>query len=107
MADWAPPFAHGVVGFAGSLGALAALISQGDAYCGYDSCGQHLAGALQIPAVIVFAGAPNPRFFARWRSQAPATRTIAVGAPPLAARERAELIDQVVSRLHEIGKRAR
>ena len=100
MAGWHPPFAHGVIGFDGSLGALAALISQADGFCGYDSCGQHLAGAVGTPAVIVFAGAPNPRFFARWRSPVPTTATVRVEAPPAAASERAGLIEAIVSRLH-------
>jgi ADP-heptose:LPS heptosyltransferase len=104
LPGWEPPFAHGMVGFHGSVGALAALISQADAFCGYDSSGQHLAGALQTPAVIIFAGAPNPRFFVRWRSLSPAADTIQVGRA-LSARGRAELIDKIVSRLHENGNR--
>ncbi|MCK5323051.1 MAG: hypothetical protein KAJ45_02850, partial [Desulfobulbaceae bacterium] len=36
-------------------------------FFGYDSMCQHLAAAAKTPSVILFAGAPNPRFFARWR----------------------------------------
>ncbi len=34
---------------------------------GYDSMCQHMAAAVNTPSVIVFAGAPNLRFLARWR----------------------------------------
>ncbi|MDH5297716.1 MAG: hypothetical protein OEV91_01715, partial [Desulfobulbaceae bacterium] len=59
-------FAHGIVGFHGSIGGIGSLIGRADGFFGYDSCCQHLAGAVSTPAVIVFAGAPNPRFAARW-----------------------------------------
>ncbi len=55
-------FCHGIIGFRGSIGAFGALIKQSDAFFGYDSCCQHIATALDIPAVIAFAGAPNARF---------------------------------------------
>ena len=60
-------FSHGVVGFRGSIGAIGAIISESDGFFGYDSMCQHLAAAAKTPSVILFAGAPNPRFFARWR----------------------------------------
>ncbi len=66
LADREIAFGHGVVGFRGAIGAIGGLIAGADAFFGYDSCCQHLAGAIATPAVIVFAGAPNERFAARW-----------------------------------------
>ena len=82
LATRQPPFPHGVVGFRGSIGALGALIGEADGFFGYDSCPQHIAAALDTPSVIAFAGAPNPRFEARWRSQGRAGRTFTIAAPP-------------------------
>lgn len=59
-------FTRGIIGFRGSVGAFGALIKFSDIFFGYDSCYQHIATALGIPAIIAFAGAPNSRFKARW-----------------------------------------
>jgi len=61
------PFQHGLVCIQGGIGMLSALIDQADIFFGYDSCCQHLATARGTPSVICFAGAPNDRFFDRWR----------------------------------------
>jgi hypothetical protein len=98
MAGKEASFAHGVVGFSGGLGALGGLVAMADAFCGYDSSGQHLASALGIPAVIVFTGAPNPRFLDRWRSLAPATLTLTV-QQPLSSPAMTDLLGQVVNNL--------
>jgi ADP-heptose:LPS heptosyltransferase len=60
-------FRSGLVCIQGGIGMLSALIDQADVFFGYDSCCQHLATARGTPSVICFAGAPNDRFFARWR----------------------------------------
>jgi hypothetical protein len=49
-----------------TIGQMSALISQSDDYIGYDSACQHIAAALEVPAVTVFAGTNNPRFIRRW-----------------------------------------
>jgi ADP-heptose:LPS heptosyltransferase len=96
------PFSHGVIGFRGSLGALGGLLLMADAYFGYDSCGQHLASALGTPAVILFAGAPNPRFLSRWRSPVPTTMTIPVAQTELSPTKKEELSGRVAGNLHKL-----
>ena len=71
-----PPFAHGLIIFKGSLGALGKMIDAADGFIGYDSCGQHLAAATRTPSVIVFAGAPSRRFIERWSPGVENNRTI-------------------------------
>jgi len=45
---------------------MASLISSSDDFIGYDSAGQHIAAALKVPGVTIFAGTNNPRFIRRW-----------------------------------------
>jgi ADP-heptose:LPS heptosyltransferase len=52
----------------GRIGMLAALIGESDLYIGYDSAGQHIAAALGVPCVDVFAGHDSQRFVDRWRA---------------------------------------
>jgi len=77
------PFSHGIIGFRGSLGAIASLTKGADLFIGYDSACQHLASALGTPAVIIFAGAPHQRFIDRWRPLGKTSSIIIpVGGPP-------------------------
>ena len=63
----------------GRIGMLAALIGESDLYIGYDSAGQHIAGALGVPCIDVFAGYSSPRMLDRWRPTGKAsTRIVAV-----------------------------
>lgn len=63
----------------GRIGMLAALIGESDLYIGYDSAGQHIAAALGVPCIDVFAGSTSPRMLDRWRPTGKAeTRVIAV-----------------------------
>jgi hypothetical protein len=48
------------------IGQLAALVEVCDEYIGYDSAGQHIAAALKVPCVTVFAGSNSMRFIQRW-----------------------------------------
>jgi len=50
----------------GRIGMLAALISQSDLYIGYDSAGQHIAAALGVPCIDVFAAQGSGTFVNRW-----------------------------------------
>ena len=50
----------------GSFASFASLIARSRLYAGYDSAGQHVAGALGVPLVSIFRGAVNDRFFHRW-----------------------------------------
>ncbi len=51
----------------GRVGVLAALIGESDLYIGYDSAGQHIAAALEVPCIDVFAGFSSRRMLDRWR----------------------------------------
>jgi ADP-heptose:LPS heptosyltransferase len=63
----------------GRIGILAALISRSDLYIGYDSAGQHIAAALGVPSIDVFAGFSSPRMLDRWRPTGKAeSRVVAV-----------------------------
>ena len=53
------------------MGLLAALIGQSDLYVGYDSAGQHIAAALGVACIDVFAGFSSPRMVDRWRPAGP------------------------------------
>jgi len=50
-----------------ALGAYCGLIAASDAYIGYDSAGQHIAAALGIPTLDIFADTSNPLITERWR----------------------------------------
>ncbi len=51
----------------GSLSGFAGYVSGSDLYVGYDSAAGHVAAALGIPVVTVFAGAAGDRMIERWR----------------------------------------
>jgi ADP-heptose:LPS heptosyltransferase len=53
--------------WSGRVGLLAALIGGSDLYIGYDSAGQHIAAALGVPSIDVFAGFSSRRMLDRWR----------------------------------------
>jgi ADP-heptose:LPS heptosyltransferase len=57
--------------FQGSFAAFAGIIARSRLYVGYDSAGQHAAAACGVPLATIFAGAPCPRFCARWRPTGP------------------------------------
>ena len=63
----------------GRIGLLAALIAKSDLYIGYDSAGQHIAAALGVPCIDVFAGFTSERFVHRWSPSGTAeTRVVTV-----------------------------
>jgi ADP-heptose:LPS heptosyltransferase len=65
----------------GRIGMLAALIGESDLYIGYDSAGQHIAAALGVNCIDVFAGFGSRRFVERWTPAGRATsRIVAVDA---------------------------
>jgi len=53
--------------FRGGVSKFAALIEASDMYIGYDSLGQHLAGALGRDVIVVFAGYQSDLFPQRWK----------------------------------------
>ncbi|MFY9610637.1 MAG: glycosyltransferase family 9 protein [Blastocatellia bacterium] len=65
--------------WSGRIGLLAALIGESDLYIGYDSAGQHIAAALGVPCIDVFAGFSSRRMLDRWRPTGKAeTRVVVV-----------------------------
>jgi ADP-heptose:LPS heptosyltransferase len=62
----------------GSFAGFAAIIAGSRLYVGYDSAGQHVAAAREVPLVSVFAGFPVPRMFQRWRPVGEHSRVIQV-----------------------------
>jgi ADP-heptose:LPS heptosyltransferase len=57
---------HGIYNIEAGIGEMAALIAGSDDYIGYDSACQHIAAALAVPTITVFAGTDNPAFVRRW-----------------------------------------
>jgi ADP-heptose:LPS heptosyltransferase len=55
-----------LITYNGGIGQFAALISQSQFYVGYDSMGQHVAAALEIPELVVFNGYPTEKFSGKW-----------------------------------------
>jgi ADP-heptose:LPS heptosyltransferase len=57
----------------GSAGSFAGLVASSDLYVGYDSAFQHIAAALGVPAIDIFAHAERETFLDRWTpySEAP------------------------------------
>ena len=51
----------------GSFASFAAEIARSKLYIGYDSAGGHVASACGVPAICIFKGAVNERFFERWK----------------------------------------
>jgi hypothetical protein len=63
----------------GSFASFAAFIAGASLYVGYDSAGQHVAAALDVPLVSIFGGFSCERMLERWSPDGPgAKRVIAV-----------------------------
>ncbi|HSE97093.1 MAG TPA: hypothetical protein VLD57_02410 [Blastocatellia bacterium] len=68
-----------LLSFRGRVGLLGAMIGISDLYIGYDSAGQHIAAALGVACIDIFAGYTSPRMLDRWRPAGPApVKVIAV-----------------------------
>lgn len=81
----------------GRIGLLAGLISAGDVYVGYDSAGQHIAAALGVPCVDVFAGYSSRRMVERWRPSGPAPVVVVDAAARTELGLAAEVADHALS----------
>jgi hypothetical protein len=57
----------GVAMWDGSFAGFAAHIQRSGLYVGYDSAGGHVAAALGVPMISIFAGFASERMFQRWR----------------------------------------
>jgi len=82
----------------GRIGILAALIRESDLYIGYDSSGQHIAAALGVKCIDVFAGFSSQRFVDRWRPDGRAeTRVITVDTA-----QTTDLVQQILADVNEM-----
>jgi ADP-heptose:LPS heptosyltransferase len=82
----------------GSIAGFAACIAASCLYVGYDSAGQHLAAALGVPLIDIFAGYSSPRMIHRWRPSGPGPVNMIVVDP-----ERIEP-DQVLAQILEAAR---
>jgi len=62
----------------GSYGSFASHIAQSRLYVGYDSAGQHVAAAANVPLISVFKGYACPRMLSRWKPDSTQARVIVV-----------------------------
>jgi hypothetical protein len=60
----------------GSLSGFAGCIAVASLYIGYDSAGGHLAAALGVPGIDIFAGASSPRMLERWTPWGPTPASV-------------------------------
>ncbi|MBI5084775.1 MAG: hypothetical protein HZB13_09285 [Acidobacteria bacterium] len=60
----------------GAFASFASIIAASSLYFGYDSAGQHVAAALGVPLITVFAGHANDRMFARWSPDSAGPSTV-------------------------------
>lgn len=56
-----------VLTWRGSLGTFASLIANSNLYIGYDSAGQHIAAALNVPTLTIFVNSGSDLFHFRWQ----------------------------------------
>ena len=68
----------------GSFAGFAEIIAGSSLYVGYDSAGQHVAAACDVPLVSIFAGFPAPRMFERWQPAGERSTVIRVDRPDVA-----------------------
>jgi ADP-heptose:LPS heptosyltransferase len=93
----------------GSIGRFAALMAESDVYVGYDSAGQHIAAALGVPTIDIFAGFSSLRMPERWSPHG--TGSVVVHVVEDQARadpsRQETLIEAVVSSVRQGGNRVR
>jgi ADP-heptose:LPS heptosyltransferase len=86
---------------------LAALIGESDLYIGYDSAGQHIAAALGVPCIDVFAGSSSPRMLDRWKPTGKAeTRVVPVDTLAQVP-DAAEVVAKVLRHADDLLKKPR
>lgn len=82
----------------GSYASFASHILQSDLYVGYDSAGQHVAAAGDVPLVSVFCGHASERMFSRWRPNTENSHVVLVNE---ANRETA--VERALRIIEEVG----
>jgi len=81
----------------GSYASFASHIVQSKLYVGYDSAGQHVAAAANVPLVSVFAGFASERMFQRWRPTTANSRVIPIKVAAQSEPEALQLIREAVA----------
>ncbi|HMF77810.1 MAG TPA: hypothetical protein VK604_19290 [Bryobacteraceae bacterium] len=81
----------------GSYAEFASHILQGNLHVGYDSAGQHVAAAANVPLVSVFSGYAGERMLARWRPNSPGARVIVV------QHRDSSVLDQTLQAISEVA----
>jgi len=81
----------------GSYASFASHIVQSKLYVGYDSAGQHVAAAANVPLVSVFAGFASERMFQRWRPTTANSRVLPITDAAQSEAEALQLIREAVA----------
>ncbi len=91
----------------GEIGAFSALVGESDAYIGYDSAGQHIAAALGVPTIDIFAEAASPLFQERWRPSGPGiVKVVAEASSVGKPHEPTRVLSEIQALLKEIKSAA-
>lgn len=96
-----------IVTWDGGIGAFAGLIAGSDEYIGYDSAGQHIAAALGVPTLTIFAKTDAPLFAERWRPCGSAViEVINFDSSDVASgvSEVSEILNRVLTSHHRLSK---
>ena len=89
--------------FQGPVAEFGALLRRCRIYVGYDSLGQHLAGALNLDLVTVFGGHASPLFARRWRPGGGGRiRVVESGPGPFEARRQADLAGEALAQVRSL-----
>ncbi len=91
----APVSGVDLLAWEGPVGAFCALIGESDAYVGYDSAGQHIAAALGVPTVDIFADSTHPLVPVRWHPYGP-SRVEVIRVHPALTSDTEATLDQVM-----------
>jgi ADP-heptose:LPS heptosyltransferase len=83
----------------GSYASFASHILQSDLYVGYDSAGQHVAAAGNVPLVSVFCGHASERMFWRWRPNTANSHVV-----PVNEANRDTAIERTLRTIEEVGE---
>lgn len=89
-----------VLAWQGGIAKFGSLIACSQIYIGYDSAFQHVAAALEVPVIDVFADVRGPLFAERWQPYAKGIVRI-VRADP-AQRDSKKILDEVMACQREI-----
>ncbi len=89
--------------FQGPVAEFGALLRNCRIFVGYDSLGQHLAGALNLDLITIFGGHATPLFACRWRPGGKGRiRVFESGPGPFDARLQSELADKVLAEVRSL-----